>query len=71
VSVVEIEANLGILRKLLFSIIKLSLEKIANNIAAINFQLNNNPIIPFQLNKLPEIKFRSPTNTIETEEETQ
>ena len=65
VNVVEMLANLGTFKKLLFSKIKLILEKIASAIANINFQLNNSFKIESILNKFPEIKFLSPNKTIE------
>jgi hypothetical protein len=68
---VDIEASLGIFSKLLFKKIKLILENTAKVIAKMNFQLNSILTSVLSSNKLPEIKFLSPSNTIDIAEEKQ
>lgn len=65
--VIEVEAfaRWGIFNNELFIIIKLILEKTANSIATINFQLVISENILPKLNRFPEISPLSPTRVID------
>lgn len=62
---VEAPASLGILRRELLIIMKLTLVNTANTMARINFQFIINRIILSMFKRLPEINDLSPSNTIE------